>query len=175
MLLALIPYLVVGVVLALAAWFLPRRQPWARWIGLAGELPARAADPVLDDAAGGVTVSSLLLLVLSAAAVTSLLARHDRNLGAPAAQPRLSRLSSGRWPAASPRYRYHSLDGLSASRTTRRDEQQELEHVQGAEERQRRPDGQAGHARTTSPSPAKTQRTMRAQLWPFQANQTNSP
>ena len=33
-----VPYLVLGLVLALAAWFLPRRQPWARWIGLAAQL-----------------------------------------------------------------------------------------------------------------------------------------
>src|SRR4051812_22821901 len=34
-LMSLVPYLVVGLALALAAWFLPRRQPWARWVGLA--------------------------------------------------------------------------------------------------------------------------------------------
>ena len=32
---SLVPYLVLGLILALAAWFLPRRQPWARWVGLA--------------------------------------------------------------------------------------------------------------------------------------------
>ena len=37
-LLALIPYLVVGLVLALSAWFLPRRQAWARWLGLAASV-----------------------------------------------------------------------------------------------------------------------------------------
>ena len=51
-LLALIPYLVVGLILALAAWFLPRRQPWARWLGVAGERRARPADAVLDDRRG---------------------------------------------------------------------------------------------------------------------------
>ncbi len=34
-LMSLVPYLVIGLALALAAWFLPRRQPWARWTGLA--------------------------------------------------------------------------------------------------------------------------------------------
>ena len=74
-LLALIPYLVVGLILALAAWFLPRRQPWARWLGVAGSgvLALRTLFSMI--AAGGVTVSSLLLFVLSAAAVTSLVAR----------------------------------------------------------------------------------------------------
>jgi len=74
-LLALIPYLVVGLVLALAAWFLPRRQPWARWLGLAGSVVLALLTLFSMIAAGGVTVSSLLLFVLSAAAVTSLVAR----------------------------------------------------------------------------------------------------
>ena len=74
-LLALIPYLILGLVLALAAWFLPRRQPWARWIGLAGSFLLALLTLLSIVAAGGVTVSSLLLFVLSAAAVTSLLAR----------------------------------------------------------------------------------------------------
>jgi hypothetical protein len=74
-LLALIPYLILGVVLALAAWFLPRRQPWARWIGLAGSFLLGLLTLFSIVAAGGVTVSSLLLFVLSAAAVTSMLAR----------------------------------------------------------------------------------------------------
>ena len=74
-LLALIPYLVIGVLLALGAWFLPRRQPWARWIGLAASFVLALLTLFSMIAAGGITVSSLLLFVLSAAAVTSLLAR----------------------------------------------------------------------------------------------------
>jgi hypothetical protein len=74
-LLALIPYLVIGLVLALSAWFLPRRQPWARWLGLAASFLLALLTLFSMIAAGGVTVSSLLLFVLSAAAVTSLLAR----------------------------------------------------------------------------------------------------
>jgi hypothetical protein len=74
-LLALIPYLVIGLILALAAWFLPRRQPWARWIGLAASFVLALLTLFSMFAAGGVTVSSLLLFVLSAAAVTSLIAR----------------------------------------------------------------------------------------------------
>jgi len=72
---SLVPYLAIGLVLALAAWFLPRRQPWARWLGLAasGLLALLALTSVLS--LGGVTISLLLLLVLSVAAVTSLLAR----------------------------------------------------------------------------------------------------
>jgi hypothetical protein len=74
-LLALVPYLGIGLVLALAAWFLPRRQPGARWIGLAASFVLALLTLFSMLAAGGVTVSSLLLFVLSAAAVTSLLSR----------------------------------------------------------------------------------------------------
>jgi hypothetical protein len=74
-LLALIPYFVIGLILALSAWFLPRRQPWARWIGLAASLVLALLTLFSVVAAGGITVSSLLLFVLSVAAVTSLLAR----------------------------------------------------------------------------------------------------
>lgn len=74
-LLALIPYLLIGLLLALAAWFLPRRQPWARWLGLAasGLLALLTLSSII--ASGAVTISSLLLFVLAAAAITSLLAR----------------------------------------------------------------------------------------------------
>lgn len=74
-LLALIPYFLIGLVLALSAWFLPRRQPWARWTGLAATLVLALLTLFSILAAGGVSVSSLLLFVLSAAAVTSLIAR----------------------------------------------------------------------------------------------------
>lgn len=72
---SLVPYLAIGLLLALAALFLPRRQPWARWLGLAasGLLALLALMSALT--LGGVTISLLLLLVLSVSAVTSLLAR----------------------------------------------------------------------------------------------------
>jgi len=73
-LLALIPYLVIGLILALSAWFLPRRQPWARWLGLAASFVLALLTLASVVAAGGITVSSLLLFVLSVAAVTSLVA-----------------------------------------------------------------------------------------------------
>jgi hypothetical protein len=74
-LLSLVPNLVLGIILVLAAVFVPRRQPWARWIGLAasGLLALLTLFQVL--AARGITVASLLLLVLSIAAVTSLVAK----------------------------------------------------------------------------------------------------
>jgi hypothetical protein len=72
---SLVPNLVIGLVLALSAWFLPRRQPWARWTGLAaaGVLTLLTLFQILT--AGGITIPSLLLLVLSVAAITSLTAR----------------------------------------------------------------------------------------------------
>jgi hypothetical protein len=77
-LLALVPYLVIGLILALAAWFLPRRQPWSRWLGLAASVLLGLLTLFSVVAAGGVTISSLLLFVLAVAAVTSLLARTTR-------------------------------------------------------------------------------------------------
>ncbi len=76
---SLVPYLVIGVVLALAAWFLPRRQAWARWIGLSASalLALLTLTSVLS--LGGITVSLLLVLVLSISAVAGLLARTTRN------------------------------------------------------------------------------------------------
>ncbi|WP_142023858.1 hypothetical protein [Blastococcus colisei] len=74
-LMSLIPNLVLGLLLTLSAWFLPRRRPWARWTGLAasGLLALLTLFQVVVTA--GITVASLLVLVLSVAAVTSLLAR----------------------------------------------------------------------------------------------------
>jgi hypothetical protein len=70
-----VPYLVLGLLLALASWFLPRRHPWARWIGLAASVVLALLTLFSSVTAGGVTIASLLLLVLSIAAITSLLAR----------------------------------------------------------------------------------------------------
>jgi hypothetical protein len=74
-LMSLVPYLVVGLALALAAWFLPRRQPWARWVGLAASALLALLSLMSAMSIGGVTLPLLLVLVLSVAAVTSLLAR----------------------------------------------------------------------------------------------------
>jgi hypothetical protein len=71
----LLVYGLLGVLVALSAVFLPRRQPWARWVGLAtaGAIALLTAFSIL--VTGGVTAYSLLLLVLSVSAVASLLAR----------------------------------------------------------------------------------------------------
>ncbi len=75
---SLVPYLVIGVVLAIAAWSVPRRRAWARWIGLtaSGLLALLTLMSVLS--LGGITVSLLLVLVLSLSAVAGLLARPTR-------------------------------------------------------------------------------------------------
>jgi hypothetical protein len=70
-----LPYLVIGLVLAVSAWFLPQRQPWARWTGLAASLLLAGLMLLGMVSIGGVTPISLLVLVLAVAAVTSLLAR----------------------------------------------------------------------------------------------------
>jgi glucan phosphoethanolaminetransferase (alkaline phosphatase superfamily) len=72
---SLVPYLAIGLLLALAAIFLPRRQPWARWLGLAASGLLLLLSLMSALTFGGVTISLLLLLVLSVAAVTSLVVR----------------------------------------------------------------------------------------------------
>lgn len=72
---SLVPYLVIGLLLALAAFFLPRRQPWARWLGVASSGLLVLLSLMSALSFGGVTIALLLLLVLSVASVTSLLAK----------------------------------------------------------------------------------------------------
>jgi hypothetical protein len=71
----LIPSLLLGVLLGLAAWFLPRRQAWARWMGLAasGLLALLMLFSIV--AVGGIPILPLLLLILAAVAVRSLMLR----------------------------------------------------------------------------------------------------
>lgn len=70
-----VPYLVIGVALAVSAWYLPQHRRWARWTGLAAAFPLAGLMLLGMVNIGGVTPISLLVLVLSVAAVTSLLAR----------------------------------------------------------------------------------------------------
>jgi glucan phosphoethanolaminetransferase (alkaline phosphatase superfamily) len=71
----LIPCLLLGVLLALAAWFLPRRQAWARWIGLAASGLLALLMLFSMVAGAGISVLPLLLFILAAVAVRSLLLR----------------------------------------------------------------------------------------------------
>lgn len=74
-LLWLAPNLVFGLVFALAAWFLPRRHAWARWLGMAVASMLGIFLVLTAVTGGGVTIVSLLLFVLCLAAITSLAAR----------------------------------------------------------------------------------------------------
>jgi hypothetical protein len=71
----LVPLLVVGLILAASAWFLPRRQAWARWLGLAAAAVLALLSLLSIVLSGAISVLSLLLLVLSIAAITSLASR----------------------------------------------------------------------------------------------------
>jgi hypothetical protein len=72
---SLLANLVLGILLAVSAWFLPRRQRWARWVGLAGVTVLLLLTLFQVLAARAVTLISLLLLVLTVAAIASLVAR----------------------------------------------------------------------------------------------------
>ena len=74
-LLLIAPYLVIGLVFALCAWFVPRRQPWARWLGLTAAAMLGMLHLISAVMGAGVTFLSLLLFVLALATITSLAAR----------------------------------------------------------------------------------------------------
>ncbi|SOC51596.1 hypothetical protein SAMN05660748_3781 [Blastococcus aggregatus] len=76
--LSLVPSLVLGAALALAAVFVPRQRGWARWVGAAASGVLVVITIISAVIGGAVSVTSLLLLVLSVAAVTSLMARTTR-------------------------------------------------------------------------------------------------
>jgi hypothetical protein len=77
--LSLVPSLVLGSALALAAVFVPRQRSWARWVGAAAGGLLVLITVVSAVIGGAVSVTSLLLLVLSVAAVASLMARTTRD------------------------------------------------------------------------------------------------
>jgi hypothetical protein len=67
-------FFVIGLLLAVAAWSLPRRHAWARWVGLA-VVSTLALLTLVTIVFGGITIPSLLVLILSTAAITSLFSR----------------------------------------------------------------------------------------------------
>ena len=73
---SVIPFGVLGLILAASAWFLPQRQPWARWVGLGAVVVLALLTLVSVLASGAASVLSLLLLVLCLAAVSCLLSRN---------------------------------------------------------------------------------------------------
>jgi hypothetical protein len=66
--------LLVGVPAVVAAWFVARRQAWARWAGVVTCGLLALLTVWLSAGTGGIAVTSLLLLVLCVGAVSSLLA-----------------------------------------------------------------------------------------------------
>jgi hypothetical protein len=72
---SLLSNLLLGLLLVLSAFFLPRRQPWARWTGLTAVTVLGLLTLFQVLAAGAVSVVSLLVVVLAAAGVASLMAR----------------------------------------------------------------------------------------------------
>jgi hypothetical protein len=74
-LLLLAPYLVLGLVFALSAWFVPRRHAWARWVGLTAAAMLGMLNILSAAMGGGITVLTLLLFILCLATITSLAAR----------------------------------------------------------------------------------------------------
>lgn len=76
--LSLVPNLVLGSVLALAALFLPRGKKWTLGAGLAATGLLVLVTVAFALLAGGVSVASLLLLVLAIAGLTSLMAGTTR-------------------------------------------------------------------------------------------------
>lgn len=71
----LAPNLVFGLIFGLAAWFVPRRHAWARWLGLAVASMLAAFHVLTAFSSGGVTIVTLLLFILCLATITSLAAR----------------------------------------------------------------------------------------------------
>ncbi len=72
------PFVVLGLLLAASAGFLARRQPWARWLGLAGTVVIALLTLVSVFIGGALSILSLLLAVLSMAAISSLLSRTTK-------------------------------------------------------------------------------------------------
>lgn len=72
---SLVPYLVIGLVLAVSAWFLPQGRSWARWTGLTASGLLTLLSLVSAVTLGALTIGLLLVLVLAVAAAASLLAR----------------------------------------------------------------------------------------------------
>jgi hypothetical protein len=67
--------LVLGLVFAASAWFLPRHHAWARWLGLAASGVVTLIVLFGAIAGGGISPFSLLVLLLALTAVATLVSR----------------------------------------------------------------------------------------------------
>jgi hypothetical protein len=74
----LTPFTVLGVLLAVSAFFLSRRRTWARWMGLTAVVIIGLLTLASVLMGGVVSVLTLLLAVLSMAGISSLLARTTK-------------------------------------------------------------------------------------------------
>jgi hypothetical protein len=71
----MIPFLVLGLVFALASWFVARRQAWARWMGLAASALVAMLLLIAALSGGGVSIFILLVFVLSLVSLSSLMSK----------------------------------------------------------------------------------------------------
>lgn len=74
----LAPYIVLGLLLVVSAFFLARRQTWARWMGLTAAIIIALMTLVSVLVGGIVSLLTLLLAVLSMATISSLFARTTK-------------------------------------------------------------------------------------------------
>jgi hypothetical protein len=72
------PFVVLGLLLAVSAWFLARRRTWARWMGLTAVVIIGLLTIASVLMGGIVSILTLLLAVLSMAGISSLLARTTK-------------------------------------------------------------------------------------------------
>jgi len=77
-LIQLSPFVVLGLLLGASAWFLARRQAWARWMGLTAVVIIALLTLISVLLGGIVSILTLLMAVLSMAAISSLLARTTK-------------------------------------------------------------------------------------------------
>lgn len=72
----LLPYLLLGLLLAFSTWFLPKGNAWARWIGLLASALLCLLTVFSVVATRVISIGSLLVLVISLGAMISLLSRN---------------------------------------------------------------------------------------------------
>jgi hypothetical protein len=77
-LIQLSPFVVLGLLLGASAYFLARRQAWARWMGLTAVVIIALLTLISVLLGGIVSILTLLMAVLSMAAISSLLARTTK-------------------------------------------------------------------------------------------------
>ena len=77
-LIQLSPFVVLGLLLGASAYFLARRQAWARWMGLTAVVIIALLTLISVLLGGIVSILTLLMALLSMTAISSLLARTTK-------------------------------------------------------------------------------------------------